>query len=70
VQFLLGCVTAQSPGFITLVSVVELVWVLSSAYALDRGQVVQVLDIILRSKQLVVDRAEHVLLAVRAYGQV
>jgi predicted nucleic-acid-binding protein len=60
--------TAEEPGFITLVSVVELVWVLSSFYGLDRGQIVQALDVILRSKQLVVDQAEHVVRAVRAYG--
>jgi predicted nucleic-acid-binding protein len=60
--------TAQEPGFITLVSVVELVWVLSSAYHLDRDQIVQALDVILRSKQLVVDQAEHVLRALRAFG--
>lgn len=60
--------TAQEPGFITLVSVVELVWVLSSSYDLARDQVVQALDVILRSKQLVVDQAEHVVRALRAYG--
>jgi predicted nucleic-acid-binding protein len=59
--------TAQSPGFIPLVAVVELVWVLSSSYDLDRDQVVQALDVILRSKQLVVDRAEDVLRAVRDF---
>jgi predicted nucleic-acid-binding protein len=60
--------TAQEPGFITLVSVVELVWVLSSCFELNRGQIVQALDVVLRSKQLVVDQAEHVVRAVRAYG--
>jgi predicted nucleic-acid-binding protein len=60
--------TAQEPGFITLVSVVELVWVLSSSYDLTRDQVVQAFDVILRSKQLVVDQAEHVVRALRAYG--
>ncbi len=60
--------SAQEPGFITLVSVVELVWVLSSSYELARSQIVQVLDVILRSKQLVVDQAEHVARALRAYG--
>lgn len=60
--------TAQEPGFITLVSVVELVWVLSSSYDLTRDQVVQALDVILRSKQLVVDQGEHVVRALRAYG--
>jgi predicted nucleic-acid-binding protein len=60
--------SAQEPGFITLVSVVELVWVMSSSYALGRSQIVQALDVILRSKQLVVDQEEHVARALRAYG--
>lgn len=60
--------TANKPGFIALVSVVELVWVLSSCFELKRQQIVQALDVVLRSKQLVVDQAEHVLRALRAYG--
>jgi predicted nucleic-acid-binding protein len=60
--------SAQAPGFVTLVAVVELVWVLASCYGLGREQVVQALDVILRSKQLVVDQAEHVVRALRAYS--
>ncbi len=60
--------TAEDPGFVTLVSVVELVWVLSSCYDLGRGQISQMLDVLLRSKQLIVDQAEHVVRALRAYG--
>lgn len=60
--------SAEAPGFIALVSVVELVWVLSSCYELSRAQVSQALEVILRSKQLVVDRAEHVVRALRAYS--
>ncbi len=60
--------TAQEPGFIGLVSVVELVWVLSSSYELDRAQIGQALDVILRSKQLVVGQAEQVARALHAYA--
>jgi predicted nucleic-acid-binding protein len=60
--------TAETPGFVTLVSVVELVWVLSSCYSLKRDQIVQALEVILRSKQLVVDQAELVARALRSYG--
>ncbi len=58
----------EAPGFVPLVSVVELVWVLSSNYKLTRSQITQVLDILLRSKQLLVDQAEHVVRALRAYS--
>ncbi|MEJ8849301.1 PIN domain-containing protein [Variovorax rhizosphaerae] len=53
----------------TLVSIVEIVWVLSSAYSLSREQISHALDALLRSRQLVVDQAEHVLRALRVFGQ-
>jgi len=59
---------AEAPGFVPLVSVVELVWVLSSSYKLTRSQITQVLDVLLRSRQLLVDQAEHVVRALRAYS--
>ena len=57
----------ESPGFVPLVSVVELAWVLSSAYALDRGQVVQAVESLLRTKEIVVERAEIVWKALRVF---
>ena len=60
--------TTDEPGFVSLVSVVELVWVLSSCFDLTRKQISQALDVLLRSKQLVVDQAEHVVRTLRAYG--
>jgi len=44
------------------------IWVLSSSYKLTRSQITQVLDVLLRSKQLLVDQAEHVVRALRAYS--
>lgn len=64
---LVESLSAQSPGFISIVSVVELVWVLSSSYDLSREQVAQALEVILRAKQLVVDQAEHVVRALRTF---
>ena len=57
----------ESPGFVTLVSVVELAWVLSSAYRLDRGQLVQTFESLLRSKEIIVERAEIVWKALRVF---
>ena len=65
---LIESLTAERPGFVTVVTVIELVWVLSSAYELERAQIVDTLDVILRSRQLVVDQADQVLRAVRVYG--
>jgi predicted nucleic-acid-binding protein len=60
--------TVEAPGFVSLVVVIELFWVLTSCYDFDRGQMAQVLEVLLRSKQLVVDRADQVVRALRAYS--
>lgn len=64
---LIDSLNADSPGFITLVSVVELYWVLTSCYDLTDAQVKQVLEVLLRTKQIVVDRADQVLRALRVF---
>ena len=64
---LVESLTAESPGFVPLVSVVELAWVLSSAYELDRAQLVDAFEGLLRTKEIVVDRAETVWKALRVF---
>ena len=64
---LIESLTVEVPGFVSLVSVVELGWVLSSSYGLAREQVVQTLDLLLRTKQVVVERADQVLSALRVF---
>src|ERR1700676_544388 len=48
-------------------AVVELAWVLSSAYDLDRAQLVAAFEGVLRTKELVIERAEVVWKALRAF---
>lgn len=48
---LVECLTSEQPGFVPLVAVVELVWVLSSSCGLSREQLVEALDLLLRSKE-------------------
>jgi len=64
---LMESLTADEPGFVSLVSVVELVWVLSSSYDLSREQVAQALELLLRTKSIVVDRADEVMRALRVF---
>jgi len=58
----------QSPGFVALVVVVEVVWVLSSAFELDKPHIIEVLQRILRARELLVENAETVWKALRAFG--
>ncbi len=55
------------PGFITVVSVLELYWVLTTCYDLTDNQVKQALDVLLRTRQIIVDRADQVLRALRVF---
>jgi predicted nucleic-acid-binding protein len=64
---LIEALSADAPGFVPLVVLVELVWVLTSCYDLKRHQVVEVLEGTLRTKEFMVDRAEQVAQALRVY---
>ena len=57
---LIESLSAEEPGFVALVAVLELAWVLAGSYGLGRAQVAAVLESLLRSKELVVDRADLV----------
>lgn len=50
--------SADQPGFISTVVLVELVWVLETGYACDRAKISMVLDRLLRARQLVVESAD------------
>jgi predicted nucleic-acid-binding protein len=64
---LIDSLTAESPGYVALVSVVEISWVLGSAYDLDRAQLVQAFEGLLRTKELAIENAETVWKAVRSF---
>jgi predicted nucleic-acid-binding protein len=66
---LVESLSSENPGFVPVIVIVELFWVLSSCYDLKREQLSAALDALLRTKELVIDRAEQVLLATRAYGR-
>lgn len=65
---LVESLTPTAPGFVTLVTVVELFWVLSSAYGLTRAQILAAFDALIRAKQLVVEQKDQVVRALRVYG--
>jgi predicted nucleic-acid-binding protein len=54
-------------AYITLVSVVELVWVLTASFELTRAQVSQALDGIIRTKQFKIENADQVIRALRVF---
>jgi predicted nucleic-acid-binding protein len=65
---LIESLDGNSPGYITLVSIIELYWVLTSSYELTDEQFTQALEAILRTKQLLVERADLVMRALRVFA--
>lgn len=61
--------TAASPGYISLVVVVELVWVLESAYDLTRRQVTEALRNLISVNVFKMDRVAVVASALRTYAE-
>ena len=64
---LIESLTVVSPGFVSLVSVVELVWVLQSCYQCTKTQLVAVLETLLRTRELIIEHAELIWQAVRRF---
>ena len=64
---LIESLIVDAPGFVALVSVVELGWVLGSAYGLTRPELAQAFEALLRTKEIVIDRADQVLRALRLF---
>lgn len=64
---LIESLDADHQGFVALVSVIELYWVLTTCYGLTGSQVKEAFEGLLRAKQIVVERAEQVLRALRVF---
>ena len=59
--------SAEEPGFIAMVVLVELVWVLESSYGIERARIAAALELLLRTRELRVEQAETAWHAVRMY---
>ena len=66
---LIESLDGDNPGYITMVSIVELYWVLTVSYELTGQQAAQALEAILRTKQFLVERADQVMRALRVFEE-
>lgn len=64
---LIESLTATSPGFVSLVTIVELVWVLQSCYQSAKSDVVMVLETLLHTRELTVEHADIIWQALRKF---
>ena len=65
---LIDDLSPESPGFLSLIVIVELVWVLEGAYRFKKNEIEQVLTTLLRSKELVIEKNETVAQALRKFS--
>jgi len=65
---LIESLTSERPGYITQVALVEVIWVLARAYDTGREDIAQVIETLLRTKELVVEASETVWKALRLYA--
>jgi predicted nucleic-acid-binding protein len=64
---LVHSLSSDSPGFLPLIVIAELVWVLEASYDFKKKDIEQVLETVLRSKELVIERADLVSQALRSF---
>lgn len=58
----------ENPGFITLVSIVELVWVMQGCYKATKEESVAILQTLLHTREILIENAEVVIKALHAYS--
>jgi predicted nucleic-acid-binding protein len=64
----MNSLSSDSPGFLSLIVIAELVWVLAISYRYEKKEIERVLENLLRSKELVIERADVVSQASRAFS--
>jgi predicted nucleic-acid-binding protein len=68
-HFFIRQLTATRPGFISLVVLLETVWVLSTSYNYGKSLIVEVVEKILNANELIVEDANGVELALELYRE-
>jgi predicted nucleic-acid-binding protein len=66
---LMDSLTADEPGFISTVALVELSWVLTSCYEFDKRQWAHTLDLLLHSRDIAFENKEVVGRALRRFQE-
>lgn len=60
--------TAEAPGFVSSVTLVETVWVLARAYKTTKAEILQIVEALLRARELVIEDAETHYLALSHFA--
>jgi predicted nucleic-acid-binding protein len=65
---LMASLSAEQPGYVSQVALVEVVWVLGRCYGVEREQMKNIIDSMIGTKELVVEGADTVRKALRVFG--
>ena len=60
--------SSENPGFLSLIVIIETIWVLENSYDFGKTQIEEVLEVLLRSRELSVERADLVWQAFRIFS--
>jgi predicted nucleic-acid-binding protein len=66
---LIRSLSVEDPGFLAIVVMAEIVWVLESAYKFEKSELVDVIQGLLGSKEIVLENAELVSQSIRLFEQ-
>jgi predicted nucleic-acid-binding protein len=58
----------ENQGFITLISIVELVWVMQGCYKACKEECVAILETLLHTREILLENAEVIVMATRRYS--
>jgi predicted nucleic-acid-binding protein len=65
---LVESLTDEAPGYLTLVALVETVWVLAGRYEAGRAEVARVVEALLRTREIRIEQSETVWQALRLFS--
>jgi predicted nucleic-acid-binding protein len=57
---LIDSLSSDAPGFLSLVVIAELIWVLQFSYRFDKHEIEKVIESLLRSKELILEKKDIV----------
>ncbi len=66
---LIDSLSDKKPGFVTLISIIELTWVMQSCYKASKTKIVAILQELLHTREIIIENADIVLEALHVYSQ-
>lgn len=61
--------TSKEPGFLTLIALIEITWVLESCYDQETSELLDIVHLLLTTKQILVENAEYAYMALKRCRQ-